>query len=80
MKLSTLFAVTAIALSVPLSAQEKKEPAAPATAAAKIVNVTPEEAERLIASGVTVIDFLRRYVDDFCSRRCRRCGFLFFLR
>ncbi len=63
MKLSTFFAVTVIALSVPLSGQEKKEPAAPATAAAKIVNVTPDEAEKLIASGVTVIDL--RTEDEF---------------
>jgi rhodanese-related sulfurtransferase len=63
MKLSMLFAVAAIAISIPLHAQEKKAPAAPATATAKIVNVTPDEAEKLIATGVTVIDL--RTEDEF---------------
>ncbi len=56
MKISTILAVSAIAFSSPLYAQEKSVPAAPAKSEVKVIEVTPDEAEKQIAAGVTVID------------------------
>lgn len=56
MKISTLLAVTAFALSTPLFAQEKSAAPAAAKSEVKVIDVTPDEAEKQIAAGVTVID------------------------
>lgn len=59
MKHSALFAILAASLIAPVlpsQAQEKPAAAAPAKTGPKIVEVTPDDAQKLIADGVTVID------------------------
>lgn len=56
MKLSLLFAASIIALAIPSQAQDKPSTEAPSKTGPKIVQVTPDEAQKLVAEGVTVID------------------------
>ena len=64
MKLPLLLTALALATATPSFAQEAKQPAAPAAKSdVKIIEVTPEEAEKQIAAGATVIDL--RTVDEF---------------
>jgi rhodanese-related sulfurtransferase len=62
MKTAALLSIIALGIMLPSHAQKNAAPAAaaakpaPAQAGPKVVNVTPNEAEKAIAEGVTVID------------------------
>ncbi|MEK0448962.1 MAG: hypothetical protein RL088_1230 [Verrucomicrobiota bacterium] len=56
MKFFALCAASIIVLAIPTQAQEKPSAAAPAKTGPKIVQVTPDDAQKLIAEGVTVVD------------------------